>query len=834
MTLRGLAGTVCGGVFLVMVAVLLSAPPAHAADTPRFEVKATIGFGGSYKVNEWTPLRLNVANPDGFRGPVRIRVDMESGGCGAHGRVLRRYGRDIVLDGSPEASTIIAIRDSYSTSKCWTYLIDARAEGGTAPVQQLDASCPNGQCPLLRPADRPRTERVLKSLSMTNLLLQDRYSYETAYAVVNPSPAMKDIMSVSSLLKCRERDSKGRAVAADELVEDPTLYQCLDALILDSVAGAPLTTAHGAALRDWVLSGGMLILTRACMETPWGSELLGLFPARAAVTGPAAPVDWKTAIPFFLGRPAEPDPVEVLPLDLDGTFTAVRANGAPLLASRRFGLGTLVLVPFHTDDVRANGGPDRVLRERVWSRALEKAAESGSRWIQCQPLVPQSASIRRLALPYAGFVLLSAVCLGPLCMLLVRRRDRRIHVLWLLPLFSSLLCALAFGTALHFRSATAHVESVTLLVGDVNSGRGHAREETGVISGSSGMYALGPLPPGSSIREDFEGSMRESLEVGLFPPEVVQGNGLALDRMYMNRWSMRFFLVEHAVDMPRLSGSLRYEDGRIRGWVQNDSPQDIDAAFLLFKWNRQPLGPLPCGKRVALDLALTPPPEAVHVFNPYYGNYDMIAGPLNRVHWPDIPFDEGVAEIVRPEMACDPPAILAVLPPASHKGAGLIGAANWSETRRVIGLWRLALESTPRPDQLPGPAGIPRASYNNMWDYVTSVGKWNSSGEFAFPPVDGTFARPELTLHTRIDAKSAKEMKPDDELKVRFFNWAEDTWTTEMKVVPGDMLIPDGDRFVRPGDNAVVFGLQFAGPRAEKYERVDLDRVEMSLREAKP
>jgi hypothetical protein len=829
-------GVLRGKAFLFTAAVVLLCLSAVTEETPRLEVKATIGFGGTYKVNQWTPLRVVITNPDGYKGPVTVRVDMESGCPSApHGRVARRYSRDLVLDGAPETRTIIAVRDSYATNKCWINLLDGRAGGGVAPRQQMDSSCATGQCPIVRPTDRPRAERVIRAVSLTDLLMQEKYTYRVDFAAVNPSPALKEIIAVSTLVKSRERDSKGREMAADELVEDAALYQCVDALIVDGVGGAALSPAHGLALRDWVQSGGTLVLTRACMESPWGGELLRLFPARIGIAGPAAPVDWKPASAFFMGKPADADPMDVLPLDLDPTFTAIRAGGVPVFASRMFGLGTLVLVPFDTADVRAHSAADRRMQERVWSRALEKASMGVGRWMQPQPLVPKSASIRRLALPYAGFVLLSALCLGPLCMLVVRSRERRIHVLWLLPAMSALLCALAFGAAVHFRTATAHVESVTLLVGDANSDRGYARESTGVISGTSGTYALGPLPPGSSVKESFEGSSGEMGEVGLFPPEVAQGNGIAVDRLHMNRWAMRFFLIEHTVQMPKLSGSLKFEDNSLKGWVQNDSGKEIGNAFLLFKWNRQPLGALPPGRRVELNLPLAPPPVTVRVFNPYYASYDAVSSPLNRVHWPDIPLDEGLVDIMRPNMACDPPTILAVLPGQECRGAGLIGGQYYSEARRAVGLWRMAVETTvPRPAQLPASLSLAHAAYNGMWVYSDSVAKWSSANEFDFPPMEDLFACPEVVLQTRLTAKSAKEMKPEDEMKARFFDWVEGVWTPDMKIAPGEAVIPNSARFVRPGDNTVMIHLTLAGPRAEKYERVELDQMEVSVREAKP
>ncbi len=836
---RGASVSSCFRVSVISVALwcVLVSVVCGAAES-RFELKTEVGFGGAFKLGYWTPLRVTIINHDAFVGPVLLRVDLEVG-CpsSAHGQPLRRFRTQTVLDGSLETQVLIGFRPSGSINKCWLYLLDGRpeSEGGIA-AKQVDALCSSGQCPMLSPAAMPKAERVLHAVSLNEMLMKAKSSYQSLYLLVNPSTALKEAASARGLFPNRG-ECPVAVCESKELTASAGLYESLDAIVLDRIGDASLSGDHAAALRDWVSGGGLLVLTRSCLESVWGESLLGLFPASARTQGQAVTVPWGEAAAYFGMATESAVPVETLALDLAPTYFTVRTGDVPLFALHGFALGHLALVPFHTEDICGSSGPDRRLQECVWSRALEPMYQRQGNYWDTQAGVPANITVRRLAFPYLLFVALSSLCLGPGCVLLVRARQRRIQVLWILPLVSILLCMGIFASALWMRGSRMRIEGATLLQGDVNGGRGLARDYFSLISGAPGMYSFGPLPADAVIRESNEGSRREAADIGLFPSMLDQGaDGVGINALHMNRWSMRFFKVDLPADMPRLNGYLAAVDDGLSGWIQNDSEHRVEQASLVFKWNRVSLGDLAPGQRVDVKLTLNAPPETVRVFNPYYANFEQVSHPLNPAHWPDTPFSYEIVQLLDTTRILDYPSVLGLLPEAAAP-AGLprLEGEAYSRRGKVVGLWRFpVVAAKPQPPFLAPGGCVVRESYYDKWGSCFRVGQWSSAFSTVFPFAEARFDRPELILHTRLTSKSAKERTAQDEFRIRFFDWAAKGYSEQMTMTVGDMAIPEAYRYVRPGDGRILFSMSIVGPKANSYEIFELDRVDCSVSEAAP
>lgn len=825
--------------FLFCVALyIVNCAAAMGENEPRFTITASMGFEDTYKENCWTPMRIHIVNQDHFSGPVVLRVDMERGGCSApHGRVLRRYRMQAILDGASESTFTMGVRATETTNKCWVYLLDQRQEdaGAIAPRQVVDGKCATGNCPLIRPQDLPKVERVLHAISCNDLMGKKDPSWTPIIMAVNPSPSLKEIIGVSTLPHNKGMCS-ACTVSAAELTPLMGGYESFSAIILDEMRETTLTAAQIRVLRDYVFSGGLLALTRSCLESPLGLELMRQFPIKTSITGPAVLSEWGEAASFLSVEPQSMAPIELLPMDLASSFFTVSANEGPMIASHRFCKGTLALLPFRTADIQCTSGNARAVQERVWGRVLENMPAYISRFCPSRPIASKTADIRQLIFPYLAFVVLSALCLGPLCTLLTRARNRRIYALWLLPVLAAVLCGLAFTTALYFRGSAPHVESVTLIQGDVNVPTGLLEEYVGIMSGAPGTYTFGPLPVDSVPKENFEGSYRESDIVGLFPPTVdVGADGIAVTDLHFNRWSMRFFRNERIIDVPPLSGQLQATGEHIVGWVKNESEYPIEAATLLFKWNRLSLGLLAPGQQVPIDLILTDPPKTVRVYSPYTASFNEVSSPLNPAHWPDTPYTYGITEILESKGSWDTPTILGLLPVDILPDTPIQGINKiCTQGKTVIGQWRLPIERAPVPQSgLPSPLSVARDNFDDTWPYVMRLGQWESDFTISFPPINIPYSSSlQITLHTRLTDKSLKEYTDADKVKVKFYDWTIQDYSDEIEIQIGDTTIPDSARFIRPGDFKILIQLKLTGAKAEKYGHFEVDRLECSIREA--
>ncbi|MFC1735769.1 hypothetical protein ACFL1X_06605 [Candidatus Hydrogenedentota bacterium] len=118
---------------------------------------------------------------------------------------------------------------------------------------------------------------------------------------------------------------------------------------------------------------------------------------------------------FLTGNPDSIQPFATLPLQVSAEAFKIMEEGYTTYVALKVGLGNVVLLPFNTRDLRSSIGENRSLQESVRSRVLETAKFSMSASWNAPSVVPASASIHHLAVPYIGIVVLAALILGPLC-----------------------------------------------------------------------------------------------------------------------------------------------------------------------------------------------------------------------------------------------------------------------------------------------------------------------------------------------------------------------------------------------------------------------------------
>jgi len=817
----------CTGRYLVAfvaLAVFACLFPAHSpADEEgppsRFKITAKAGFGGLKRDGEWMPLRITLGNLAAFSGDATVRVDIERG-CSScdHGKVLRRFAREVHIEGEAETTLIVPFRPSGLANICWVYVIDKDGAGGNpvAPDGCETGACPTGVCPA---GNSPRQDGTVLASAKVNDVLAGGYRWPPALnvALVSPSEALKQALKARDVLGDREMEIATGVIDCTELVEDAPLYGPLDALIVGDIAEQTITAAQRGALRDWVIAGGRVVLTRGCIETDAGAGLLSEV-CGGSVSGAAREVTCTNAAAFFTGGSPSFEPLDALPLSLPSHALTVADDGAVVFATMRVGLGRVTLVPFHTRELHAADGKDRVLHERIWGRILEDVPRrAASTWKSTPSLVPGRVNLSRLAWPYAAFVLLSALVLGPMCTILARRRQRRIHVLWLIPAFAVVLCAVSFVWAGSSRGFKPHIETVSLAMGQANAPRGYEHLYVGLFSGHAGDYTLGRIAPNAEIKEDFENTCAELSRVGLFPPTIRRAtDGTFSAQMHMNRWSMRFIEAKRCIDMPALAGTLAYEpegapQGRLHGWVRNDSQEALEHASLLFKWYRQPLGTLAPGQRVELALPLTEPPAPGFVLNPYYKRFNRVSDPLNLRHWPDRPFSAAQYELLLDELLrngspCQVPTIVGFLRNggAPSRQIDLLGEAH-SRDDTTIALWRLPIEPVQAGlDRLPRALSVAKATGEETWEYAHYVWLHDPSIDFAFPPSESMFEAPEVTIFARRTTRFP-DLAPAGKTRhlLSAYDWSRAAWAPEVALEIGEMRLPDSARFVRPIEHRV-------------------------------
>jgi len=504
------------------------------------------------------------------------------------------------------------------------------------------------------------------------------------------------------------------------------------------------------------------------------------------------------------------------------------------------GAGKVVLAPFRTEDLGAANEQDRFLHEQIWGRILETCPRRYARgWSSTPSAVPAVARFQRPAGPHALFVILAGLCLGPGCMLLVRKRHHRIHIIWLIPVLAAVLTCVAFLWGGTVRGLKPRLETITLLSGDANSPRGSSEHYVGMLAGRAGDSVLDAIPAHSTITEDFENSRREPSAVGLFPATIHSDDPISMTDLHTNRWGMRFFRIQHACNMPVISGELAYRNGELAGWIRNDSNRRIEDAFICFKWNKCSLGNLEAGQRLEVALPLKVPPETAMVLNPWSGRFSRVSGPLNLRHWPDSPFNSGQLELLGGSMGstglpCHPPSLIALLPQSdSSESVPLLVDQAHTRNDCTIAAWRIPIQSVQvEGNGLPAALSIATHFDSGVWQYHCNVYRWGSAVAFEWPSAAQGIDDPELTLFTRLTESSKKKMTKDDKILVSLYNWSAGAWDDDMDLEIGAMEIMNAARYVRLGDTQVHARFTLDGKLAEESESVYLDRIEIAVKES--
>ena len=541
--------------FVVWVAVLLAAmslsaavPRAYAQNQP-FSLQVRVGYEGAYRLAEWFPVVVDVAND----GP-----DVQA--------VL-----EWSLPGRPEEQvfrrTVDLPRGSRKRVAFDVYIAGFVRNG---LLRLLDGS-----------TELARRDVTLDTIDEGIFLI----------GVVSNDPALMN--SLDALQLGSYTSARVRHLTPGELPESAAALRGVDALFLHTFDTAALTPAQRDALALWVSLGGQLVVSGGAGGQAAAAGLGDLLPVRtvgAATQGSLALLASlggtdAASLPASttLSR-AEPQPdAEQLPA------------GSGLLFRHQYGAG---LVSFSAFDFAALRGWSGEVA--FWQQVLRQVVDTtslgiGARLSQFNLLDRGVLKLSSLNAPSPWilllFMLLYVLAIGPLNYVVLRRM-RRLELAWItVPALVVVFTAGLYIVGVVLRGGVAQYNQLAIVQSSEGQLRGQVTSFIGLFSPQRANYRLA-FPAGTQVT----GGPNQQFLNSRFEPIEIDEAGVSSVPLLADIASVTAFVAETTADLPlQIHSNLTISANGLSGELRNQGQLTLEDATLVYSDTFVPLGTFAAG-----------------------------------------------------------------------------------------------------------------------------------------------------------------------------------------------------------------------------------------------
>ncbi|NJP05306.1 MAG: hypothetical protein HC837_06605 [Chloroflexaceae bacterium] len=384
---------------------------------------------------------------------------------------------------------------------------------------------------------------------------------------------------------------------SDALPDHPAALSTFNTLVLDGVNTAAWSDAQLAALNDWVIQGGRLILTGGHTA----EQTLNGLPEnlRIAQFDGVQQIDLGALFGFPGANLGLSTMTLVTPLDAapvpyarqSNTFSTagmVQPADAPLLLERQLGNGFITFIALPLRAVATNQWP---AYQRFWSELLTTPdiippgfAPPG---VSQQDLINGNLAVALTNLPeleipsfwlLGSLLLVYIVLVGPLTYLVLRWFDRLAWGWLVVPVITLVFAILAYSLGFAQRGGDMIVHQITVLepVATERPDRANERSFGGIFSPATQAYQLtmhrngetmhaAPLLRPISVQGPWDTS---SLELGGRFYQTSDPQTTVTD-FEINQWSMRALTAQQVVPFDGVQAQVYFDGQQLRAEVIN-------------------------------------------------------------------------------------------------------------------------------------------------------------------------------------------------------------------------------------------------------------------------
>ena len=554
------------------VAFAASTLSSPAAGSSPITIAVQVGYHNSVKLGEWMPVNVDLANhgPD-LDGTLEVQASNTAGGPPVGSVVY-------------QAPVSLA---SGATKHLRTYLSEDLPGSVTVRVVQ------GGQV--------VASQQVSPANSFSGVMagiLSDKQSALDGLGSLHPGGAAPVVVHV----------------AAADVPDLVPVLRAFDFIAIDDFASDTLTAGQKAALGDYVLQGGALLVGTG---GSWHKTLAGLpqgiLPMQ--VTGSAV----VPAVAALGGAPR----VEIATGTLSPTAGVWLADGdRPLLVEATAGRGMVMLATFDwtQDAVTEWSGFTSMLRQalvrltygnagsgssigsvggKLGGGATTSIANKGGALAQALGNIPA------LDLPpwwLIGTLVFAYVLLvGPVNYFVLRAIGRRALAWVTVPAIAIVASAGAYGTSVITKGTSVLANEVAVIHVEPGTGRAYLEGYTGIIAPTRGDYEVALANPRTMVSPIYyyNGNMGDpnygALRVNTTTSDVTMPA--------MTAFTLRGFANEGMLpSAPDVTGVARLEGGKVAGTVTNSSSLEFTDGVVISGSSYQKLGELKAGGTATFSL----------------------------------------------------------------------------------------------------------------------------------------------------------------------------------------------------------------------------------------
>lgn len=382
-------------------------------------------------------------------------------------------------------------------------------------------------------------------------------------------------------------------LAPDHLPEDPLELGLVDVIIVDDQAVAKLSDKQLKTLKDWVSLGGMLLISGGA-GTYSGGALADISPVTAE--------GQRVVAADLGGLRLVKGTVSVTTGRLTKGQVLAQVNGVIVVASRQLGQGQVVFCGIPLEQLTAES-------TAVWPLVFGKTKEgrlaftdhtekymAGDILSQAAGYLPQlkMPPVPRVAVIWFIYVLV----VGPGLYLILKRRDRRDWLWWLIP-----SAALLTTLVVYLMSPAQRIHapiSQTLAVVDILDKHLAEVNATGAFVSPYGG-TLNVQGPARSIilSNDYQMGPNKSA------PIIQYGDRPNLSFQNVEYWSMRQArAIAVKNNLGQIEGQLTLDNGTIRGRISNHTTMKLRDCQIMVGAGSIALGKIDAGDSIEVNQAI--------------------------------------------------------------------------------------------------------------------------------------------------------------------------------------------------------------------------------------
>ncbi len=536
--------------FALLIVSLLITLPALAQEQTLITLTAEVGFDSYFRDGQWLPVSIHLTNAgDDVSG--RLVVRPETSGSG----ITNTYSTPVTLPRGGDQTALLYITARGFTTQVRVELI----EDSGVVVAQTTANARS-----IQNQDRLHvvvTESAVGSIDLNAIKTGIYNAYQANWGVAQ---------------------IPDRAAALD----------AVDLLLFNEVDTGALSAAQRVAIRDWVTSGGHLVVTGGAnwQATSAGLvDLLPLTPQNSDTVETLAPLaDWLNVASADLAEQA------IISLgDLSADATVLVGGDQPLIVRRAQGGGTVDYLTMNPTDapLRGWGGVGDLWFALASSRSAQPSWtngvldwESATRAVEILPGYDPLPDI----LPLCGFLVAYIGLIGPLNYLILSRINRREWAWLTIPVCIIAFSALAWFLGANLRGNEATLNRLAVVQVWDDDTRARVDGFVGLLSPRRTAYtlvgdeeALRPIPRTVTGNAIINTNTQNSVE-------IVQRDGFTAENFTVDASFIAGFNVTTTVAAPAVRGSatITFDSAiagqqRVVGSVTNDTEMILTEPILL-------------------------------------------------------------------------------------------------------------------------------------------------------------------------------------------------------------------------------------------------------------